>query len=81
MSSVKRRKVDGDVPSGLLDKKKKHAIKKAYPVSASTSSEPDAPGEPEKEIEEEGTKTFKDLVRVSSRQILVSRSLRCLGYH
>jgi ATP-dependent RNA helicase DDX47/RRP3 len=77
MSSVKRRKVDGDVPSGLLDKKKeKHAIKKADPVSASTSPEPDAPGEPEEEIEEEGTKTFKDLVSVSSRQILVSRNLR-----
>ncbi|KAN0116914.1 DEAD domain containing protein [Hyaloscypha variabilis] len=67
MSSVKRRKVDGDVPSGLLDKKKeKHAIKKADPVSASTSPEPDAPGEPEEEIEEEGTKTFKDLGIIDS---------------
>ncbi|PMD48989.1 DEAD-domain-containing protein [Hyaloscypha variabilis F] len=66
MSSVKRRKVDGDVPSGLLDKKKKHAIKKAYPVSASISPEPDAPGEPEEEIEEEGTKTFKDLGIIDS---------------
>ena len=63
MSSVKRRKVDGDVPSGIL-KKKKHAIKESSPLSASTSPEPDAPAEPEEKIEEEITKTFKDLVRV-----------------
>ena len=66
MSSVKRRKVDGDTPSGVLNKKK-HAVKEPAPISASTSPEPEAPVEPEEEIEEEATKTFKDLVRVSNR--------------
>jgi ATP-dependent RNA helicase DDX47/RRP3 len=61
MSSVKRRKVDGDVPSGLL-KKRKHAAKEQAPVSASTSPESEAPEEPQEENVEEATKTFKDLV-------------------
>jgi len=80
MSSVKRRKVDGDVPSGVL-KKKKHATKESSQHSASTSPEPEAPGEPQEEIEAEATKTFKDLVRVSTHQVNVFRDLRCLGYH
>ena len=75
MSSVKRRKVDGDIPSSIL-KKKKHATKESSPLSASPSPEAEAPAEPEEEIEGEATKTFKDLVSVSSRQILVSRNLR-----
>jgi ATP-dependent RNA helicase DDX47/RRP3 len=61
MSSVKRRKVDGDVPSGML-KKKEHAAKEQALVSASTSPGPEAPEEPQDENVEEATKTFKDLV-------------------
>lgn len=72
MSSVKRRKVDGNVPSGLLKKKsKKHTNGEIAPVSKSASPEPiieDAPesalelSQPQATAEEEPTKTFKDLV-------------------
>lgn len=63
MSSVKRRKIDSDVPSEL--KKKKHdKVEKAAPVSASSSPEPTAEGlDPKEQDEAEVTKTFKDLVR------------------
>jgi hypothetical protein len=63
MSSVKRRKVDDEVPSDLL-KSKNHMVNEALPISASTS-EGSAGEDPEDKIEAEATKTFKDLVRVS----------------
>ncbi|TVY28120.1 ATP-dependent rRNA helicase [Lachnellula hyalina] len=59
MSSVKRRKVDDDVPSGIL-KKKKHTAKE--PPQVSTSPEPAVNESPEPEVQEEApTKSFKDL--------------------
>jgi hypothetical protein len=65
MSSVKRRKVDADVPLEL-SKKKKRAIKEKAPVPESPEASPDPAlietPKPETE-EEEITKTFKDLVR------------------
>jgi hypothetical protein len=80
MSSVKRRKADGDVPSGLL-KKKKHAAKEQAPVSASTSPEPAAaPEEPQEENVEEATKTFKDLVCAVKTNIR-SSNLQYPGNH
>jgi hypothetical protein len=66
MSSVKRRKIDENVPSGLLGKKK-HMVKEPAPASPSTSSESEqlaTPTEPTEEVEAEVTKTFKDLVCV-----------------
>lgn len=65
MSSAKRRKVDNKLPSGLLENKK-HVAKELAPTSASTSPEPAGEEEPKEKIEEEATKTFKDLVRVSN---------------
>lgn len=63
MSSAKRRKVDGDVPSSLL-KKMKHVAKDRSPTgSASTSPEPAGLDQAAEKAEEEVTKTFKDLVR------------------
>jgi len=64
MSSVKRRKVDGDVPSGLLKKTKKHATKEESPVAASKSPEPAPAKEPQEGAPEKEVKTFKDLVGV-----------------
>jgi ATP-dependent RNA helicase DDX47/RRP3 len=66
MSLVKRRKVDTDVPSGLLKKSKKPVVGEAPASAASTSSEADGPEEPDEHIEEEATKTFKDLVSISN---------------
>lgn len=69
-SSVKRRKVDSDIPSGL-SKKKKHAVKdekpalpsrEATPEPAPAAIEPEEEAEPEAEVAEEVTKSFKDLV-------------------
>jgi hypothetical protein len=65
MSSAKRRKVDSEVPSGLLGNKE-HVAKELAPTSASTSPEPAGEEDPNEKIEEEATKTFKDLVRVSN---------------
>jgi hypothetical protein len=69
MSSIKRRKVDSDVPSDLLKSTKKHKVQGEDPASSASSS-PSPPlaaaDRPEGEAEEETTKTFKDLVRVSS---------------
>ncbi|PMD63562.1 DEAD-domain-containing protein [Hyaloscypha bicolor E] len=65
MSSAKRRKVDSEVPSGLLENKK-HVAKELAPTSASTSPEPTGEEEPEEKIEEEVTKTFKDLGIIDS---------------
>jgi ATP-dependent RNA helicase DDX47/RRP3 len=62
MSSVKRRKVDSDVPSGLL--KKKHVVKEISQASASPSPEP-AAGAPKEHAEKEPVKSFKDLVSVT----------------
>jgi ATP-dependent RNA helicase DDX47/RRP3 len=62
MSSVKRRKVDSDVPSGLL--KKKHAVKDVPQASASSSPEP-AAGAPNSQAGKEPVKSFKDLVSVT----------------
>jgi hypothetical protein len=66
MSSIKRRKVDSDVPSGLLKTTKKHRVQEEDPASSASPSPPlvavDGPGE----AEEETTKTFNDLVRVFS---------------
>jgi ATP-dependent RNA helicase DDX47/RRP3 len=61
MSPVKRRKVDGDVPSGLL--KKKHVVKETSEASASSSPEP-ASAQKE-QAEKEPVKSFKDLVSVT----------------
>lgn len=68
-SSVKRRKVDTDLPSGL-SKKKKHAVKEKKPALPSREATPEpapaveAETEAEAEVEaaEEITKSFKDLV-------------------
>jgi ATP-dependent RNA helicase DDX47/RRP3 len=82
MSSVKRRKLDGDLPSGLLKKKKKEpVVKEQSPAApASTSPEPAALDQPEEKIDEEVPKTFKDLVRTGTigywRHCLLD-----LGYH
>jgi hypothetical protein len=62
MSSVKRRKVDDSVPSGLLKKNKKTVVEKPTPESASTSPEPTPAATEEPEEEVEVKKTFKDLV-------------------
>jgi ATP-dependent RNA helicase DDX47/RRP3 len=59
MSSAKRRKVDGDVPSGLKDKKKEAPVANPAP-----SSPPREPEEPEQQKEEAAPKSFKDLVRI-----------------
>ncbi|KAH8743694.1 P-loop containing nucleoside triphosphate hydrolase protein [Hyaloscypha finlandica] len=65
MSSAKRRKVDSEVPSGLLENKE-HVTKELAPTSASTSPEPAGEEEPKEKIEEEATKTFKDLGIIDS---------------
>jgi hypothetical protein len=57
MSSAKRRKVDGDVPSGLKEKKKEAPVANPAP-----SSPPREPEEPEQQKEEAAPKSFKDLV-------------------
>jgi len=67
MSSVKRRKTHEDLPSGLLKKKKKHAVKQSKRSQGSASPEPAPRKSPEPEPEpkpqeEVPTKTFKDLV-------------------
>ena len=74
MSSMKRRKVDEDVPSGLLKKKerkeKKQKVQQPEPASSEASPEPaiapvaveDVPEEEETEV----VKSFKDLVCTSS---------------
>jgi hypothetical protein len=62
MSSVKRRKVDSEVPSVLL--KKKHAVKEIPQASASSSPEP-AASPPKEQAEKEPVKSFKDLVSVT----------------
>ena len=64
MSSVKRRKVDESVPSGIL-KKKQRTTKDAAPATTSASPEPEASAteEPLPDGEPEATKSFKDLVR------------------
>ena len=74
-SLVKRRKVDSDVPSGLLKKKdrkeKKQKIQEPAPASPSASPEPAV--EPAIAVEDvaeeevEVTKSFKDLVCLSVR--------------
>jgi len=79
MSSVKRRKVDGDVPSGLL-KKKENPAKEQAPASASASSEPAAAPEEQQENVEEATKTFKDLVCIVKANVR-SSNLQYLGNH
>jgi ATP-dependent RNA helicase DDX47/RRP3 len=61
MFSAKRRKVDSDVPSGLL--KKKHAVNEIPQASASSSPEP-AAGAPKEQAVKEPVKSFKDLVSV-----------------
>jgi ATP-dependent RNA helicase DDX47/RRP3 len=62
MSSVKRRKVDEDVPSGLLKSKKEKASRPAS-ISASSSPEPESTPAVEPTAQEaELTKTFSDLV-------------------
>ena len=74
MSGIKRRKVDEDVPSGLLKKKerkeKKQKVQQPEPASSEASPEPaeatvaveDVPEEEESEV----VKSFKDLVCISS---------------
>ncbi|PSS20447.1 hypothetical protein M430DRAFT_100758 [Amorphotheca resinae ATCC 22711] len=61
MSSAKRRKVDGDVPSGLKDKKKEAPVANPAP-----SSPPREPEEPEQQKEEAAPKSFKDLGIIDS---------------
>lgn len=62
MSSVKRRKVDDDVPSEILKKKKSKSVLKE-PPQVSASPEPATKASPEPTAEEEvPAKTFKDLV-------------------
>jgi hypothetical protein len=77
MSSVKRQKVGGDVPSGLLNKKKQ-TVKGQAPLPVSPSPEPTA--EELKEGTTEATKTFKDLVRAVNLKIW-TKSLQNLGHH
>jgi ATP-dependent RNA helicase DDX47/RRP3 len=60
MSSVKRRKVDNDVPSGLL--RKKHAVKEAPKTSTSSSPEPPTDVATKEQAEKVPVKSFKDLV-------------------
>jgi ATP-dependent RNA helicase DDX47/RRP3 len=60
MFSAKRRKVDSDVPSGLL--KKKHAVNE-IPQASASSPEP-AAGAPKEQAVKEPVKSFKDLVSV-----------------
>lgn len=66
MSSVKRRKVDTDVPSGLKKKSKHSKVQEKQPSPESASSpEPELAKEDaveDGEKEEEVTKSFKDLV-------------------
>jgi len=62
MSSVKRRKVDDNFPSGLLEKDKKTAVEESAPESASTSPDPTTAATEEPEEVAEAKKTFKDLV-------------------
>ena len=65
MSSVKRRKVDDDVPSGLLKKKTNKHVRKESP-QGSASPEPILKKAPGPEAQEEApTKTFKDLVCIA----------------
>jgi len=59
MSSVKRRKVDGDVPSGV--KEKKANPPQAEPASDSSSHESEEP-EAQPQEQEAAKKSFKDLV-------------------
>jgi ATP-dependent RNA helicase DDX47/RRP3 len=66
MSSIKRRKVDSDVPSGLLKTTKKHRVQGEDPASSASPSPRPATVDGLGEADEETTKTFKDLVRVSS---------------
>ncbi|KAH8662935.1 P-loop containing nucleoside triphosphate hydrolase protein [Tricladium varicosporioides] len=76
MSSVKRRKVDGNVPSDLLKKKsKKYTSKEIAPVSNSVSPEPTIKDIPESAselpqsqttTEGESAKSFKDLGIIDS---------------
>jgi ATP-dependent RNA helicase DDX47/RRP3 len=67
MSSIKRRNVDSDVPSGLLKTTKTHRVQGEDSASSGSPSPPPAAADgSEGEAEQETTKTFKDLVRVSS---------------
>lgn len=64
MSSVKRRKISGDVPAGILKSKKTKAPgpKTAAPTSPEPEVVDEAPKDEEVTEEEAATKTFKDLV-------------------
>lgn len=63
MSSVKRRKVEANVPSELL-KKQNETVKESSPSSATSSpgSVEEAEGAVSQNVETEVKKTFKDLV-------------------
>lgn len=73
MSSVKRRKVDGDAPSGIL--RKKNVVKEPAPASTSTSPGPTVPEDEEEEAAAEPTKSFKDLVRTLDTKLLLGTKL------
>ena len=63
MSSVKRRKLDGSVPSGLAKHKEPAASTAKSRASTSTSPEHSTDNaEPESQGVEVATKTFQDLV-------------------
>ncbi|PMD22270.1 DEAD-domain-containing protein [Hyaloscypha hepaticicola] len=66
MSSIKRRKVDSDVPSGLLKTTKKHRVQEEDPASSASLSPPPAATDGPGEAEVETTKTFKDLGIIDS---------------
>ncbi len=94
MSSVKRRKVDGDLPSGFLEKQKKtkRVAKESSPTSASESASPEPePAETltlelDAQVETDVTKTFKDLVsgHIPGRQLrrgkLINRRALLIRY-
>ena len=78
MSSVKRRKIEEDIPSGHSKTNKKQELLQSASAIAATSPEPTAPTSkevttgdtgPEKDVPVQ--KTFKDLVCSSPRQTVL----------